>query len=298
MKKNGLRVLLCATMAAVTIGTVMLSQWQRESRLGDVLAEQNEGWMTATCAEVRVYEEGPLGTDHYPMGREWVFADRLRDMVVRPCHHRARHTRPLAALTYQVPGAMDLLVVLYDGAVEFLTSDGSFDRTYHIAAGEKEMWAELDQLVAQDQRPEEVKKQSTVMEHTAAYSYEAPAGTTPEEGALACARLFLEGLRQPAEERTFQIERYQDLGVTVMPTTTMDAETANIYFLQPEEISETTWVVEVEALFQFSGSLSPYGPWPGVWVEDLHQGSPVGFLLRQEGNTFTLQSRYEAANGR
>ncbi len=139
---------------------------------------------------------------------------------------------------------------------------------------------------------------SMAMQNTAVYTYKAPADMAPADAALACAELFMNDLQAESSARTFTIEQYRDLSVELMPTADMDTKAAEDYFLQAEEISEHTWIVKMVVEFRYSGTYSPLGELPeGTWTDLLHQGSPIGFLLRQEGNTFTMRSRYDTANG-
>jgi hypothetical protein len=77
----------------------------------------------------------------------------------------------------------------------------------------------------------------------------------------------------------------------------MDAESVAIYNMKENEISENTWIAEINITFKFDGSYSPIGPINDQWIDNLYQGSPIGFLMTKDGNTYTFQSRYNTANG-
>ena len=116
---------------------------------------------------------------------------------------------------------------------------------------------------------------------------------SPEDAAYELAVLFMDDLKAEKEGKTFRVTEYKDLSVSVMPTSQMDKETAAIYFLKDEEISPDTWIVEIAVSYKYEGTLSPIGPSNGEWIDVLYQASPVGFLMAKEGNSYSLQSRYE-----
>lgn len=142
---------------------------------------------------------------------------------------------------------------------------------------------------------------STTIENTTLYWYtdngvltsEQNASLSPEDAAYELAVLFMDDLKEEKEERTFRVTEYKDLSVSVIPTSQMDEETAAIYFLKEEEILPDTWIVEISVSYKYEGILSPIGPSTGDWIDILYQGSPVGFLMTKEGNSYSLQSRYE-----
>lgn len=68
---------------------------------------------------------------------------------------------------------------------------------------------------------------------------------------------------------------------------------AKIYSLKDEEISPDTWIVEIAVSYKYEGTLSPIGPSNGEWIDVLYQASPIGFLMTKEGNSYSLQSRYD-----
>jgi hypothetical protein len=147
-----------------------------------------------------------------------------------------------------------------------------------------------------------IRHYSTPIENTKLYYYtddghilnsEKSKIDSPEKAAYELAVLYMEDLRIEDESRTFRITEYKDLKVEVIPTTQMDEETAAIYFLKDEEISNTTWIVEISVSYKYEGTLSPIGPSNNEWIDILYQGSPIGFLMTQEGNSFTLKSRYQ-----
>lgn len=119
----------------------------------------------------------------------------------------------------------------------------------------------------------------------------------PEVAATVLAEMYLEDMMTASDERTFTITKYKNLNVHLYPTIGMDEDTAATYLLQPSEISENTWIMEIEVMFQYQGTLSPIGSIEGQWIDVLYQASPIGFLLTKDGTEYTLQSRYYTANG-
>ena len=147
-----------------------------------------------------------------------------------------------------------------------------------------------------------IRYYSTTIENTTLYWYtdngvltsEQNTSLSPEDAAYELAVLFMDDLKAEKEgKKTFRVTEYKDLSVSVMPTSQMDKETAAIYFLKDEEISPDTWVVEIAVSYKYEGTLSPIGPSNGEWIDVLYQASPVGFLMAKEGNSYSLQSRYE-----
>ena len=146
-----------------------------------------------------------------------------------------------------------------------------------------------------------IRYYSTTIENTTLYWYtdngvltsEQNTSLSPEDAAYELAVLFMDDLKAEKEGKTFRVTEYKDLSVSVMPTSQMDKETAAIYFLKEEEISPDTWVVEIAVSYKYEGTLSPIGPSNGEWIDVLYQASPVGFLMTKEGNSYSLQSRYE-----
>ena len=146
-----------------------------------------------------------------------------------------------------------------------------------------------------------IRYNSTTIENTTLYWYtdngvltsEQNTSLSPEDAAYELAVLFMDDLKAEKEGKTFRVTEYKDLSVSVMPTSQMDKETAAIYFLKDEEISPDTWVVEIAVSYKYEGTLSPIGPSNGEWIDVLYQASPVGFLMAKEGNSYSLQSRYE-----
>lgn len=146
-----------------------------------------------------------------------------------------------------------------------------------------------------------IRYYSTTIENTTLYWYtdngvltsEQNTSLSPEDAAYELAVLFMDDLKSEKEGKTFRVTEYKDLSVSVMPTRQMDKETAAIYFLKDEEISPDTWVVEIAVSYKYEGTLSPIGPSNGEWIDVLYQASPVGFLMTKEGNSYSLQSRYE-----
>lgn len=111
------------------------------------------------------------------------------------------------------------------------------------------------------------------------------------EAALALSELYLKDMMTESDDRTFRITTYRNLNVHLKPTISMDTETAAIYRLQDYERNEHCWIMEIDVEFQYEGTLSPVGSMENVWIDTLYQSSPIGFLVRQDGHTFTMQSR-------
>lgn len=132
---------------------------------------------------------------------------------------------------------------------------------------------------------------STAIENTNPYYY-TDNGDAPEKAAYELAVLFMDDLKSENKARTFRITEYKDLAVSIEPTTQIDDETAAIYGMQDREISENTWIVEIAATYKYEGIISPIGPANGEWIDILYQGSPIGFLLTKDRNTYSLRSRY------
>ena len=120
---------------------------------------------------------------------------------------------------------------------------------------------------------------------------EAEGALTPDQAAEALARMYMDGLCEGSDTRTFRITEYKDLAVTVALTASMDRETRAICFLSDDEIGDTQWVVEIEVQYKYEGVKSPLGPSNGEWIDILYPGSPVGFLLTRDGNGYSLRFR-------
>lgn len=119
---------------------------------------------------------------------------------------------------------------------------------------------------------------------------------SPEDAAYKLAELFMQDLMTKDETRTYRVTEYKELSVTLHSTIEMDSETACIYALKESEISADTWIVEISVLYKYEGIRSPIGPSNHEWIDVLYQGSPIDFLLKRDGETYSLQSRYEPAN--
>ena len=119
---------------------------------------------------------------------------------------------------------------------------------------------------------------------------------SPEDAAYKLAELFMQDLMTKDETRTYRVTEYKELSVTLHSTIEMDSETACIYALKESEISADTWIVEISVLYKYEGIMSPIGPSNHEWIDVLYQGSPIDFLLKRDGETYSLQSRYESAN--
>lgn len=137
-----------------------------------------------------------------------------------------------------------------------------------------------------------------IMGNTEVYRWK---GDDPYEAAQAMVTEFVEDLMVPDELRTFTITEYRNLTVEVTPTLELsEADRSQYnYGLSEAELGENTWIVEFNMEYRFEGVLHgpPVGPSTGLpedyWVEEVHQGSPVGFLLTRDGDEFTLRSRYD-----
>jgi len=117
--------------------------------------------------------------------------------------------------------------------------------------------------------------------------------TSPEEAATDLAALFMDALTEEDNSRAYRVTEYKDLSVSLLPTKEVDEETAAIYALRDNEISEETWIVEISVLYKYEGVLSPIGPSNGEWIDVLYQASPIGFLMEKDGDTYSLQPRYQ-----
>ena len=145
---------------------------------------------------------------------------------------------------------------------------------------------------------------STAIENTKLYCLtgdntiisEEQGGIPPEDAAYKLAELFMQDLMTKDETRTYRVTEYKELSVTLHSTIEMDSETACIYALKESEISADTWIVEISVLYKYEGIMSPIGPSNHEWIDVLYQGSPIDFLLKRDGETYSLQSRYESAN--
>ena len=139
----------------------------------------------------------------------------------------------------------------------------------------------------------EPESYSTIMENLTIFTLPGE-GLSPEEAAYQLAELFLEDLEGEDPGRTFRLTEYADLEVKLLlPTLDMDGETAAIYGLAWEELREDMWLVDLQARFRYTGVISPMGPSEGDrWCDQLHQGSPIGFLLTKTEMGYTLQSRH------
>lgn len=67
----------------------------------------------------------------------------------------------------------------------------------------------------------------------------------------------------------------------------------SLIYRKEEEISPDTWIVEISVSYKYEGILSPVGPSNGEGIDILYQESPIGFLITKDGNSYSLQSRYE-----
>lgn len=132
------------------------------------------------------------------------------------------------------------------------------------------------------------------MENTKKFQIKAN-GLTPDEAALALAGMFMDDLMTPPDDRTFLVTEYKNLSVAVTPTTQLSEAALDGYAVRPtaEEIGENRWMVAVDVDFRYCGFLDTFGNGVGQWLNCLHQGSPVDFLLTLENGTYTLQSRWK-----
>ena len=138
---------------------------------------------------------------------------------------------------------------------------------------------------------------SMPMENQKKYEYRVDPndGISAKEAALKLATLYMEDMMTESPERTFYITRYEGLGVELLPTVSMSEVEAFNYGLKDSERADNSWIVEIRVRFQYEGVLDPAGPGVGQWMENLHQGSPVGFLLTYSDGVYTMQSRTGAA---
>ena len=140
-----------------------------------------------------------------------------------------------------------------------------------------------------------VSKYSTPLENQKKYEYRVDPndGISTDEAALKLATLYMEDMMTESSERTFYITRYESLSVELLPTATMSEVEAFNYGLKDSERADNSWIVEIRVRFQYEGVLDPAGRGVGQWMEQLHQGSPVGFLLTYNDGIYTMQSRWK-----
>lgn len=137
-------------------------------------------------------------------------------------------------------------------------------------------------------------KYSTPLENQKKYEYKVdPNDAIPSnEAAIKLATLYMDDMMTESPERTFYITRYECLSVELLPTCSMSEAAAFTYRLKDSERAENLWIMEIRVRFQYEGVLDPAGPGVGQWMESLHQGSPVGFLLSYNDGVYTMQSRW------
>ena len=121
--------------------------------------------------------------------------------------------------------------------------------------------------------------------------------TDPQKAAETLIAAYVADLTKMDNMRPFTITEYRNLEVSVTPTLEMSEADRSVhnYNLKDSEIGEDHWIVEFAMEYRWFGVLDgpPAGPGNGeVWLDQVHQGSPVGFLLTREGDEFVLQSRY------
>ena len=116
---------------------------------------------------------------------------------------------------------------------------------------------------------------------------------TPEEAALALAKSYMNELMVPNKEASFVVTSFRNVSVDVYETT--DPEIQANYYLSEGEISDHTWIVEIQVEYQYEGYISPIGIGHGdrddMWFTSLIQGGPTGFLLTQADGEYTFYSR-------
>lgn len=121
--------------------------------------------------------------------------------------------------------------------------------------------------------------------------------TDPQKAAETLVSAYVDDLTKMDNMRCFTITDYRNLEVSVTPTLEMSEVDRSVhnYNLKDSEIGADHWIVEFTMEYRWIGILHapPAGPGDGEhWMEQVHQGSPVGFLLTREGDEFVLQSRY------
>ncbi len=127
-------------------------------------------------------------------------------------------------------------------------------------------------------------------------------GTDPIKAAEELMVAYLDALKEPADLRSFTITEYRNLAVSVTSTLQITGFALDEYRLKEDEIGENTWIVEISEIeYQWDGVLHdpPCGPSAPAdyWETLVHQGSGgCGFLLTQNGNEFTLYSRWGIRN--
>lgn len=121
--------------------------------------------------------------------------------------------------------------------------------------------------------------------------------TDPQKAAETLVFAYVDDLTKMDNMRCFTITDYRNLEVSVTPTLEMSEADRSVYNynLKDSEIGEDHWIVEFTMEYRWIGILHdpPAGPGNGEhWMEQVHQGSPVGFLLTRDGDKFILRSRY------
>ena len=121
--------------------------------------------------------------------------------------------------------------------------------------------------------------------------------TDPQKAAETLVAAYVDDLTKMDNMRCFTITDYRNLEVSVTPTLEMSEADRSVYNynLKDSEIGEDHWIVEFTMEYRWTGVLHdpPAGPGNGdYWMEQVHQGSPVGFLLTRDGDEFILRSRY------
>ena len=121
--------------------------------------------------------------------------------------------------------------------------------------------------------------------------------TDPQKAAETLVAAYVDDLTKMDNMRCFTITDYRNLEVSVTPTLEMSEADRSVYNynLKESEIGENHWIVEFDMEYRWTGILHapPAGPGNGdYWMDQVHQGSPVGFLLTRDGDEFILRSRY------
>ena len=120
------------------------------------------------------------------------------------------------------------------------------------------------------------------------YCLNNPECYSPTEAAQILAVDFIDGLKNQ-KDLSFSVTDYRKLSTRVYSTT--DSTVQSMYHLQDEEVSENSWIVEIDVEFKYEGVISPIGTSCGQWCTSLIQGGPVGFLLVRTSSEYTFQVR-------
>lgn len=145
--------------------------------------------------------------------------------------------------------------------------------------------------------PEQIEKLGpyrSIMQNTTVYALaDESHQNTPQQAAEILAKAFFDDMKMPSGDRTFYLTEYEELQVNVTWVPDLEDEKEVFdYAIQSSQKYTDCWVVNVSTRFKYEGTMSPIGESPHEWIEHIHQGSPVGFLLKRTDTGYSFQSRY------